>query len=96
MQKNNENQSPNLQDILNQYKAPYLERADEIKKLFPLEEASEKLQELHQQMDSDPMIKGIVDLALDGLMPEGVAAVSISADGAVDFHSKADIFKSPN
>ncbi|WP_336014749.1 hypothetical protein [Acinetobacter pittii] len=93
MLKNNENQS--LQDILNQYKAPYLERAEEIKKFFPVEEASEKLQELHQLMDSDPMIKGIVDLALDGLMHEGIAAVSISADGAVDFHSKADIFKPP-
>lgn len=95
MLKNNENQSPNLQDILNQYKAPYLERAEEIKKFFPIEEASEKLQELHQQMDSDPMVKGIVDLVLDGLIHEGIAAVSISADGAIDFHSKADIFKSP-
>lgn len=91
MLKNNENQ--NLQDILNQYKAPYLERAEEIKKFFPVEVASEKLQELHQQMDSDPMVKGIVDLALNGMMHEGIAAVSISPDGAIDFHSKADIFK---
>jgi len=93
MLKNNENQS--LQAILNQYKAPYLERAEEINKLFPVEEALEKLRELHQQMDSDPKIKGIVDLVVDEMMHEGIAAASIDADGAIVFYSKDDIFKSP-
>jgi len=95
MLKNNENQRPNLQDMLNQYKAPYLERSEEIKKLFPVEEASEKMQELHQLMDSDQAIKGIVELVVNEMMHEGIAAISVSADGVVDFHSKADVFKQP-
>ncbi|MFX8663180.1 hypothetical protein ABTM59_11405 [Acinetobacter baumannii] len=95
MQKNNCTQSQNLQDILNQYKAPYLERAEAIKKLFPVDEVSEKLQELHQQMVSDPMIKGIVDLNIKKMMHEGIAAASIDANGAIFFYSKDDIFKSP-
>lgn len=93
MKKNNESQ--NLQDILNQYKAPYLERAEEIKQLFPVEEASENLQALLQEMDSDPKIKGIVDLVVGEMMHEGIAAASIDANGAIVFYSKDDIFKSP-
>jgi len=95
MLKNNENQRPNLQDLLNQYKAPYLERAEEIKKFFPAEKASEKLQELQQMMADDPNIKGIVDLCVNEMVHEGISAASIDADGAIVFLSKADIFKQP-
>lgn len=95
MIKNNENQRPNLQDLLRQYEAPYLERAEEITKLFPVEDASGKMQELHQLMSSDPAIKGIVDLCANEMMHEGIAAISVSADGIVDFHSKADVYKQP-
>jgi hypothetical protein len=92
MLKNNENQ---LQNLIEQYQAPYIERAEEIKRFFPVEEASDKMRELCQIMASDPNIKGIVDLAVNEMIHEGIAAISVGADGTVDFLSKADVFKQP-
>lgn len=83
----------NMLEMLEHCRSPYYEKAEDIKKIFPLDMQVEKLQEIHQMMIEDPAIKGITRLIADKVMHQGAAFMVVGGDGGLNMLSKSDVLK---
>ena len=83
----------NMLEILEHCRTPYYKKAEDIKKIFPLDMQVEKLKELHQMMIDDPTIKAITKLIADKAMHEGAAFVVVGGDGDINIHSNLDVLE---